>query len=191
MGIYLAEQAAVFLQSLLVGAALGILYDVFRVSRVAFPTAYGVVFAEDVLFFLICAIVTFFFGLSAIDGSLRVFLIIGELLGAVLYYFTLGRLVMGVSKKIIAAIKAVLSFIFRRILRPVWLLIYNIIALILRPFIFLSRILKKLLQNLKFRLKIRRKVLYNQLAGYFSAKGTAKAKKRKEHKHERTQKGDT
>lgn len=191
MGIYLAEQAAVFLQSIIVGAALGVLYDAFRISRVAFPTAQGIIFAEDVLFFLVCALVTFFFGLGAIDGSLRVFLIIGELIGAVLYYFSLGKLVMGVSKRIIAAIKAVMSFIFYKILCPIWFLVYNIVALILRPFIFLAEIFKKLLKKLKFRLKIGRKVLYNQLAGYFASKLTKTGAARKETEYEGAQKSDT
>lgn len=163
MGIYLADQALVFLQSLLVGAALGLLYDIFRVSRVAFYTSVPAVFAEDVIYFIICGLVTFFFGLTVIDGALRMFLIIGEFLGAVLYFFTLGKLVMGVAKKIIAAVKAIIRFIARWILRPIWLLFYHIVALILRPFAFLSRILKRFLRNTKFSLKIRRKVLYNQI----------------------------
>lgn len=186
MGIYLTDQLFVFLTSMLIGAALGLLYDVFRISRVAFFTPSVVIFAEDVLFFAICGVVTFLFGLTVIDGALRVFLIIGELLGAVLYYCTLGKLVMGVSKKIIEAIKAVLRFIARWVLRPVWLLFYHITAIILRPFTFLSRILRKKLQNIKFRLKVRRKVLYNQLIGYFTPKGTAK--KRKVRKNEKTRK---
>lgn len=177
MGIYLAEQALVFAEALLVGAALGLLYDVFRITRVAFPTAPGVVFAEDVLFFIICAVVTFFFGLTVIDGALRIFLILGELLGAIFYYFTAGRLVMGISKKIIAAIKAVINFIVKWIFRPVWSAIYHITAVLVRPFIFLKNLLKKILQKAKFHLKVKRKVLYNQLNTRFKAKRKIKKHK--------------
>ncbi len=195
MGIYLAEQTLIFLQSLLVGAALGLLYDVFRISRVAFPTSTQVVFVEDILFFIVCSLVTFFFGLTVIEGTLRFFLIIGELLGAILYYFTLGKLVMGVSKKIIEAIKAILKFIFKWILRPIWQLVYNIISLIMRPFAFFGRKFKIKLQNTKFRLKNRRKVLYNQLRVYLQKKLSPKkpkkqqkANKRKERKNEKKSK---
>lgn len=170
MGIYLADQVFVFVSSLLVGAALGLLYDIFRITRIAFPTAPAVVFIEDVLFFLICALVTFFYGLTVIDGMLRVFLILGELLGGIIYFCTIGQLVMRVSKTIIKAVEAVIRFIFRWIMRPIWLLIYHIITFLLRPFMFLRRIMKKKLQKIKFCLKVRRKVLYNQLRGYLSGK---------------------
>ena len=161
MGIYLEQQASVFLLSLLVGAALGVLYDVFRISRVAFYTSPAVVFAEDVLFFLICGVTTFFFGLTVMEGTLRAFLLIGELLGAVLYHFTLGRLVMRVATKIIGIIKAIFRFLFKWILRPLWRILCYIIAFIVKPFRILAHFFKKILQNLKFRLKVRRKVLYN------------------------------
>lgn len=177
MEIYLAEQALIFVEALLVGAALGLLYDVFRITRVAFPTASGVVFAEDILFFIICAVVTFFFGLTVIDGSLRLFLVFGELLGAIIYYFTVGKLVMGISKKIIAVIKSIISFMIKWIFIPIWTVIYHIMTFIVRPFIYLEKIFKKKLQNAKFHLKVRRKVLYNQLTTHFKLK--LKTKRRK------------
>lgn len=186
MEIYLAEQALVFAEALLVGAALGFLYDVFRITRVAFPTASGVVFAEDILFFTICAVVTFFFGLTVIDGALRVFLIFGELLGAIFYYFTVGKLVMGISKKIIAAVKAIICFVIKWIFRPVWNAIYHIIAFIVRPFIFLKKIFKKKLQKAKYHLKVRSKVLYNQLGTRFKTK--KKNNKHKVRKNDKTKK---
>ena len=183
MGVYLGEQISVFLLSLLVGMALGALYDVFRISRVAFYTSPTAVFIEDVLFFLICGVTTFFFGLTVMDGILRAFLLIGELLGAVLYHFTLGRLVMGVAVKIIGMIKAIFRFLFKWVLRPLWRILYYTIALIVKPFRFLAKILNKLLQNLKFRLKVRRKVLYNQVDTLF----LRKKKRQRGRRNEKTQ----
>lgn len=170
MGVYLADQTLSFLHALILGAVLGALYDVFRILRIAVPTKRGVIFAQDVLFFLLCAITTFLFLLTSIDGVVRVFLLIGELLGAVLYYFTLGMLVMKVSKTIIGAVKAVLRFLVRYIFAPIWKLFYNIIAFLLRPFRFIGQIVKKSLQRLKYRLKVRRIVLYNHFIGYFEKK---------------------
>lgn len=177
MEIYLAEQVTVFAEALLVGAALGLLYDVFRITRIAFPTASGVVFAEDVIFFVVCAVVTFFFGLTVIDGALRIFLIFGELFGAVLYYFTIGKLVMGISKKIIAGIKAVIRFLIKWFFRPIWVAIYQISVFLMRPFAFLGKIFKNILQKAKFDLKVKRKVLYNQINVCFKTKRNLKKHK--------------
>lgn len=186
MGIQLEAQVIVFLQSLLVGAALGLLFDAFRISRIAFRTPSAVVFAEDVLYFFIAALVTFLFCLTTIDGSLRVFLIIGEVIGGTLYFCTVGRLVMSVSKKIIEIIKSILRFLLKWIFRPICMLIYHIITFILRPFKFLSKYFKKKHQNAKFRLKVMRKVLYNQLIGYFKTrKAVKKPRGRKDDKKEK------
>lgn len=163
MGVQLSNQTLAFLHACLLGAAMGVFYDVFRILRIAIPTRKGVVFAQDVVFFLLCAVATFLFLLSEIDGVVRVFLFIGELLGAVLYYFTLGQLVMKVSKTIIEVVKAILRFIVRYLLAPIWRLIYTVVAILLRPFQLLGQIMKKSLQRLKFRLKVRRILLYNQL----------------------------
>jgi len=166
VGVYLADQTIVFLQSMLVGALLALLFDAFRISRIAIPTAGAVVFAEDVLFFAVCALVTFGLLLGTVEGQVRFFLITGEALGAVLYSYTLGRLVMAVSKTIISVIKSILRFVARWILRPIWMLVYHIVALVLRPFYFLIGIVKKSMQRCKFRLKIRRLVVYNHLVDY-------------------------
>lgn len=182
MEIYLAEQALVFAEALLVGAVFGLLYDVFRITRIAFSTSPGVVFVEDIVFFTVCAIVTFFFGLTVIDGMLRVFLIFGELSGAIVYYFTLGRLVMSISKKIITVVKAIINFMIKWIFRPIWNVFYSIVALIVRPFVFFKKIFKKKLQKAKFHLKIKRKVLYNQLSAHIPNKKNKKPKVRKNEK---------
>lgn len=177
MGVHLADQTLVFLRACLLGAALGALYDVFRILRIAIPASRGIIAAQDLLFFVLAAIATFLFLLTSIDGSVRVFLMVGEALGWVLYYFTLGQLVMRVSKTIIAAIKAVFRFLLRYLLAPIYRLIYSFITLLLRPIRFFGRIVKNSLRKVKFRLKVRRVVLYNHLVGYFEKKLPARKPK--------------
>ena len=161
MGVYLADQTLVFLQSILAGALLGVLYDLFRISRVAFTTPSGIIFVEDIVYFLVCAMTTFLFFLSVNEGVVRFFLLAGETIGWVLYHFTLGSVVMKVSKVIIACIRAVLHFIIHYIFLPIWRLIYAIVRLVCKPFAFIWGKLKKSLQKLRFRLKVGRVVLYN------------------------------
>ncbi|MBC8545335.1 spore cortex biosynthesis protein YabQ [Clostridiaceae bacterium NSJ-31] len=111
-------QTTVFLQSLALGFALGLFYDVFRIFRLAIRHSSAIIFLEDITYFVVCAIVTFLFSLSAINGHVRVFLVIGELLGATVYYFSLGALVMRVSKAIIRFVKALFRLLYRIFIRP-------------------------------------------------------------------------
>ncbi len=176
LGIFLAQQTIHFLQSILLGAAFGLLYDGFRITRIAVPTPRGVVFAEDVLFFMACAILSFFFLMSTLDGQLRLFLFVGIGLGALLYSLTLSVVVMKVSRVIIKMVKAVLNMLMGLIFRPIYRLVYWMCRQLLRPARFLARFSKKTYQRCKYRLKVRRKVLYNQLRSILVPKDVKKRK---------------
>ena len=163
MGIYLAEQTVLFLQAIVLGGVFGLLYDAFRITRIAVPTAKWVVFAQDVLFFFVCASATFLFLMRTLQGEVRFFIFLGTILGMVLYFNSLSVVIMGVSGAIIRTIKVVLRAIYRWVLLPIWLVFYNITLFIMRPVRFLAGWSKKTAQRCKYSLKVRRKVLYNQL----------------------------
>ncbi len=175
MGVYLEDQVAVFLEALAVGAALGIIYDLFRISRVAFYTHTAIVFLQDVVFCVICAVVTFFFGLTVMDGSLRLFLVLGELCGGIVYHNTAGRFVLRVASRIIEAIQSVLRFWAEKILLPIWRLLLSISGRYLRFCEKLYRKFKKNLQNVKIRLKSWCKLLYNHIKASFRKKKDKRA----------------
>lgn len=168
MGIHLADQTRSFLGAILLGAALGLLYDVFRIVRIAFPAGKARLFVEDVLYFMVCAAASFLFLLTSSDGIVRVFLLIGELIGVVLFHSTLGILVMRVAQAIINAVKAVLRFLLRWILLPIWRVFYAIMSLFMRPARWIGKFVKNYLRKVKFRLKVRRIVVYNHLVGYLN-----------------------
>jgi spore cortex biosynthesis protein YabQ len=160
--IYLAQQTVAFLWSLGVGAAMGLLYDLFRVSRLALPASAALVAGEDILFFAVCGVAAFLFLLSSAEGKVRFFLLAGQLLGAVLYFATLSHAVMGLARGMIAAVRGLLRFLFRYLILPIWRLCYRIIWVFLLPFRFLAQLLKKACQRCKYGLKKWRILLYNQ-----------------------------
>ena len=90
----LAHETIVFLYSLLLGAGVGVVYDVFRVLRLTIGRNRFVVFGEDLLFFAVAAGGTFLFCLEFCQGQLRLFVLLGEGLGFLLYFFTAGELVI-------------------------------------------------------------------------------------------------
>jgi hypothetical protein len=179
LGIYLAEQTRFFLEAILLGAAFGLLYDALRITRLAIPAPYAVVFVEDVLYFLFLGMATFLFLMRTIDGQVRFFILVGAVIGALLYFMSVSVLVMMVSGAIIKAVKAFIGFIVYRLFVPIYRLLYSIVALIIRPVRFFINFLKKIAQRCKYRLKVRRKVLYNH---FKSVPARRKRKNKRKHK---------
>ena len=160
--INITQQTWFFLYSILLGAALGVFYDLFRILRIAFSHAAVVVMAEDILFWSSSAFVTFVFFLAIDGGQIRLFLILGEGIGFVLYYFSLGTLVIGAAKKIIAVVRWVLNGIYRLVIAPVLFLIGKIFRFLQAIFSGLAFYIKKQAKNSNTHLKKYRRLLYNK-----------------------------
>lgn len=118
MTVSVSAQAMEFLLSCILGAGLGLLFDVFRIIRLAGKCGKIAVFFQDILFLLVCTAVTFLFLLRESSGEVRIFIIGGEILGAALYYLTLGALVMKLSRVIIDALGRLKRFLVRHLMPP-------------------------------------------------------------------------
>ena len=110
-GVSVSGQLQVFGLSVLLGVGLGLVYEVFRLLRLAFFSQKTVVFVQDVLFSLTALVSTFVFVVAVNEGQLRFFLLIGELCGFMVYYFTLGTLIFHLSSLIIGTVRKMLSFL--------------------------------------------------------------------------------
>ncbi|GHV11474.1 hypothetical protein FACS1894219_02670 [Clostridia bacterium] len=127
-----AAQGAVFFLSLIVGGALGVFYDVFRIIRVAFKPRWLSVFIQDLVFCLISAVTVILFLLHANSGRVRWFALLAFALAFVLYHMTLGRLVMFAATKIIAFIRATLAFLYSITIKPLLKLLNLLRRLIIK-----------------------------------------------------------
>ncbi len=92
MSVPYAQQTLLALWSVLTGLGLGFAYEWFRIFHFLHPNAIVLIFIEDIIFSLICAlsISLLFFNLSF--GKMRFFGFIFTLAGFCLWYFTAGRL---------------------------------------------------------------------------------------------------
>lgn len=97
MGVGISEQAIAFLWSVVMGGVFGAVNDFFRVSRILVRHAAFWVFLEDLFFSLLLAIGTFWSLAQINDGQVRLFLLLGEICGFILYFNTFGRLVVAVA----------------------------------------------------------------------------------------------
>lgn len=154
-------QTMVFLQSLLMGAVLGAIYDMFRIFRIAIPLPAGAIVVEDVLYFGFCGFLSFFFAMTVNYGQVRFFILLGEVLGFVLYYFTLGALIMKCAEKIIAFIRWVCRTVWKYLLRPIVRLCCWIGKKIGKIFGKVGQTAKKAAQKQRKHLKTGQVLLYN------------------------------
>ncbi|MBQ3040991.1 MAG: spore cortex biosynthesis protein YabQ [Clostridia bacterium] len=115
---------------------LGIDYEskgVERLRRLKFPLiknpltkkekqgklAQGIVlFITDIIYFLAITIIMIIFVYYVNSGVVRWYIFIGAMLGLLIYYFTVGKIVISVSEYIKFGIKVVMSYLVYFILRP-------------------------------------------------------------------------
>lgn len=180
MEITVAGQTWIFLMSAALGAALGVFYDVFRIVRIAVRTPPAVVLIEDLVFSIVCTAATFLFLIGADKGQLRIFLLIGEAVGFALYYCTVGALMIGAARGIIAVIKKVYMFFWKLLVAP-------ILRLLKKIRLFLGKIMKRLAicikhpaENSNLPLKKNSRILYN-LRNRLHRCGQRKKKEKQEH----------
>ena len=101
----LSSQTEIFLFSLGFGFLLGILYDIFRTLRLIISdSSFFTVFA-DVTYFLVCTFLIFCFDLVVDSGKIRLYVLFGDLLGWLIYYFSFGEISIKLSNKIVSSVK--------------------------------------------------------------------------------------
>ena len=93
----ISEQAASLGVSILIGGALFLLYDIFRIFRRVVPHGNFWIGVEDFFYWLCCTAVVFVMLYRENDGMVRGFSIGGIMIGMLLYYFLLSRFVIRIN----------------------------------------------------------------------------------------------
>ena len=170
MILSVSEQARLFLLACAAGFAIGFVYDIFRLVRVAIPHPTVLIQLEDVAYWLLAVGGMFIFLQHTMDGEVRVYSIFGAFLGALIYFLTLSVVIMAVSTAIINFIKKALTVLLNVVLIPLRLILhvvaipYGIAAGFLHA---LGKPCKKLLQNTAACVKIRRRKLFRDISIIF------------------------
>lgn len=135
METYLSQQAMAFLWAVVLGVVLGAVNDCFRVGRILWKKGAVIVFLEDLLFSFIAAVLTTACLTFTNYGQVRLFLLIGELLGFLLYFHTLGVFVTAAARlvsRILAAIGRLIRLVFGRFSK----ILRKFVNFLKKPFIF-------------------------------------------------------
>lgn len=129
-GIELAVQIENLMPALGLGFLLGICYDFVRLLRLIFSRGKIFLFVTDTLFTVFCTAVSFLLFLGVNDGVIRLYLVLAEIIGATLYFFTAGKIVYRLFRR------------FSDMLR-------SAVHLIFAPFRFLKRKMNKPIEKIK------------------------------------------
>ena len=122
MILSMTGQAWLFLSTVLVGAAIGLFYDAFRIFRKTAAHTGLAVTLEDLLFWLAATGLTFYYMLHRNYGEIRFFSLVGVAIGILLYFATVSRFVLIVFVAVINYLKRVVATAIRILLIPVRLL---------------------------------------------------------------------
>lgn len=152
LDILITKQLLYFAESILIGFLLCFIFDIFKILRLTIKHCYTLIFLEDLIFFIISAIITYSFMVNVSFGQIRFFIITGELIGFVLFRFLISKFIIAIFLFIINTLKKIIKFIFKIFFVPVYKIIYKflhyIFKAIFNTLITKNKILKKLLKNI-------------------------------------------
>ncbi|MBQ8762599.1 MAG: spore cortex biosynthesis protein YabQ [Clostridia bacterium] len=157
----LSVQTEIFLLSLGFGFLLGILYDVFRTLRLIISKSAVFTVFMDILYFVLCAILIFSFNLVVDSGKIRLYVLLGDLLGWLVYYFSFGEISIKISNIIISLVRRTLMAISKPFIK----LKKHMERKFKKFFLFSKKIIRKFYKKAKFDLQKHRSMVYN-LNGY-------------------------
>ena len=118
--------SALFFAAVVMGFIFGLYYEVFRFLRLAGLSSPGLVFVQDLLFFLPVTLLFLFLHYALSDGVIRYFSVAGVTVGFLLYFASLGKILLFFSETILRAIRFFLHRVWLILLRPIWIVFKNI-----------------------------------------------------------------
>ena len=115
MADFLFEELRKIGMSALLGATLACAYDFFRIIRVAFRHNTVALSTEDLIFFICITFPVFGFLLEINNGVFRGYLILGVLLGFMMYRETIGRFVVWLLGNFLGKIRKIVIKVLKKL----------------------------------------------------------------------------
>ena len=157
----LLEQAYLFLIYFISGMLIGILFDIFRILRRSFKTIDFITYIEDIFFWLLTGGFILFVLFNFSNGEIRLYIIIGLVIGFISYILTISKFFIKINVKILTLIKNIISKIISILAYPIKQ-IFKLLQKIFTPFTFFVINLKKILYVFIANVENRRKFLYKR-----------------------------
>ena len=95
------NQAYLFLVFSLTGVIIGILFDFFRILRISIKTPNIITYIQDILFWILTGIIVLYSIWYFNNGELRIFVLLGLILGVLIYITTLSNIIVKIFTKVL------------------------------------------------------------------------------------------
>ncbi len=135
------------------GMASALVYDTFRIVRSGFL----VTALKDMLFWLVMTVLVFTICLVFNNGEIRFFMFCGILIGALTYFRTVSRYVIGLLRFLLSFFKKIFGILLKILFLPVRMLIRLLHKPVFVAITFSKKSMKKLKEKTKFKLKVFKK----------------------------------
>ena len=144
------NQAYLFIIYILNGFLISILFDFFRILRKSFKTNDLITYLEDIIFWILTAIILLYSVLKFNNGQLRIFVFIGIALGVIFYMLVFSKIFIKVNLLIINYIKKIILIV---LIRPIKFIINLLKKILLKPTAFFFINIRKTLSNFTIKVK--------------------------------------
>lgn len=161
MEISLTVQTQIFFLSVLFGIILGMFYDVFVVMRIVTKCDKSQVFFQDIIYFAISGLTNFTFILAVNNGEVRFFIILAEILGWILYYITVGKMIVKIVTFVVLKIRRFLSRVDKKIIVPIKSKVRQMLKKVWNYIKVQPIFIRKNKKNLETTLKHNTNIVYN------------------------------
>lgn len=141
------NQAYLFLIFILNGVLIGIVFDIFRILRKSFNTPNFVTYIEDVLFWIISALIILYSLFVFNNGQFRLYIFIGVFLGIAIYMLFFSKIIINISVKVISFVKEIISLIFKILSYPLNILYKMLKVILIKPLQQISTKIKNLFKK--------------------------------------------
>ena len=172
----LSRQCSGFIDALLLGAFLSLIFSVIKATRSVFYPGVFTIAAEDIFYCIFSSAAAFTLLMRVCYGRLRWYIFIGIFLGWIIFKLTVGDSISAVLSYIFKIIICMITAAIKVILFPLKLIYRYIVGNILLITEKLNVFIKKVCCKCKFCLKKHMMSLYNLLYTAFNPKGKNKAK---------------
>jgi len=155
------EQMMSFLNGILLGCCLGAIFDIFRIVRITVNCNKFFILLQDIVFSLIIGFVSMVYIVFNGDGYIRFYIILSEVIGFVIYNYTISKIIIGIYKFILSKVRKVFKVISVKLIRPIVLVLVAVFRQITKATGKVDRQFRKIKKISKFNLKCKRFMLYN------------------------------
>lgn len=130
-------QIQLFLIFLIDGLIIGLIFDFFRILRKAIKTSDLLTYIEDALFWILTGLLILYSIFVYNNGEIRIFMFIAIIIGMVIYFSFISKLIIKANLTIINFLKKIFMALYNIIKIP-FNIIYKLIKkIVIKPIIFI------------------------------------------------------